>query len=516
MKNDSRFAWISSQRAIVAVLAAAFAVGAAGCSGAKSPADLRSPVADKWYHRALADYQAADLDDARDSAQKALAAAPEDKEVRLLAATVALARLDYAEVLRLLKGTPGSEAAGLRGRALWYKGELEGAADELEAMLDDPEVVDPWAKQIAKLAREGAGRVPFALSGGLLAAVEMVQVNPNAPYFVVPVEIDGDPALALVATGTPEVVLDSATRKEASWTSIRFDQRVEVHDIPAQVLDLSGISKQVNAPIRALLGVNLLRHLNATLDYEGHQFVVRTFAPPPPPDSTRLDLAYVKGGGMVVGMSLGAEKDAHAALIVDTSTPFPLSLDAAGWRKAGIDATTLKAVQDDPEGKLKAGTVPLVKLGAVNVTQVPGIFGAPIEAVEKALTIDKNLGFDVDGILGSGLLAHYRITFGDGGRLMWIEDHETIDRALLGAARAPSAPPPVPGLPVLDPLAPSDPLGGALPLGGPANLTEPPPPKPGPHGSTPKATPSPKPSSSKTTKPSGHAPAAAPKGAHVP
>lgn len=511
----SRFASISSQTSLVAI-ASVLAVALSGCGDAKTPADVRSPIADKWYHRALADYQAADLEDARDSAQKALAVSPTDKDVRILAASVALARLDYSEVLRLLKDVPGSEASGLRGRALWYKGELEAAADELEAMLNDPEVVDPWAKQIAKLAREGAGRVPFALSGALLASVEMVPVSPTAPYFVVPVEIDGDPALAMIATGTPEVVLDSATRKEASWTSIRFDQRVEVHDVPAQVVDLSGISKQVNAPIRALIGVNLLRHLNATLDYEGHQFVVRTFSPPPPPDATRLDLAYVKGGGMVIGTTLGADKNDHAALIVDTSTAFPVALDANGWRKAGVDVASLKVVPDDPEQKLRAGTVPVVKLGAMSIAQVPGVLGAPIDAVEKALAVDKNVGFDVDGIVGSGLLARYRITFGDGGRLMWLEDHDMIDRELLGAQRqavdeGPAAPV-MPGMGgPMDPMAPPEPLI-PLPLEAPTNQVEPAaePTKGG--GKHP-------PSSSKTTAPktttkNGAAPAAPKKGGH--
>lgn len=458
----------SLARSAAVALVGLSAVMNTACTEARSAADLRSPAAEKWYRRALAGYQAADLDEARDSAKRALSAAPDDATVRLLAANIALAGLDYDEVLRLLKDRPGSDAAGLRGRALWYKGELDQAADALDAMLNDPEVVDPWAKQIAKLARQGTGRTPFALSGGLLASTEMVPINPYSPFFVVSVEIDGEPALALIATGTPEVVLDSASRKDASWTSIRFDQRIEVHDVPAQVLDLSGISKQVGAPIRALLGVNLLRHLNATIDFEGRQFVVRTFAPPPPPESTRVGLAYVKGGGMVVGAGLGRDAAGRGALIVDTTMNFPLALDKAGWAKAGVDAAALKLVADDPEQKYRAGTVSTLKLGALDIAQVPGVLGAPIEAVEKALA------FDIDGSLGAGLLAHYRVTFGDGGRLMWLEDHETIDRALLGAHG--SRPPPPPGglePPALDLTAP-DPMLPRLPV----NEAEPAPSKP--------------------------------------
>jgi hypothetical protein len=318
-------------RAALALSAVAFA----GCPSANSPDASRPDAAEKWLRRAQQDYQTCDVDEARDSIQKALAIVPGDPEVKLVAGKIALARLDYDEVLRQLKEVRTSEAAGLRGRALWYKGELESAADELEAMLNDPDVKDDWAKAIAKLARRGAGRTPFALSGGMLAAVEMPHVNPSVPFFVVPLEIDGEAGLALLSTGNAEVVLDSATRPEPSWVSLRFGERFEVRDVPALAQDLSGISKELGAPIRALLGVNVLRHMNVTLDYFGRQFVVRSFAAPPPPAATRVDLCYARGGGMVLRSGFDGEKGPKAALLVDTAMEFPIALDQGGWKKAG-------------------------------------------------------------------------------------------------------------------------------------------------------------------------------------
>ncbi len=139
------------------------------------------------------EFQAADVENARDAVSRALTIVPTDTEARLLAGRIALARLDYAEALRLLRGVAGSEAAGLRGRALWYKGDLDAAAGELEAMLDDPDVVDEWAKSIAKLARRGAGRAPFTVSRRApRGLIEMQHVSPTAPFFVVPLEIDGE------------------------------------------------------------------------------------------------------------------------------------------------------------------------------------------------------------------------------------------------------------------------------------------------------------------------------------
>ena len=445
-----------SARVLAPVLAAAALL--AGCSaGVASPDNGRPADAEKWFRRAQTGFTQADFEDAHDSIAKASQLVPEDIEVKTLAAQIALSSLDYAEVLRLLKGVHTSEAAGLRGRALWYKGELEAAADELDAMLTDPEVKDDWAKSISKLARRGAGRTPFVLSGGMLAALEMVHVSQVAPYFIIPIEIDGESALAMLATGSAEVVLDSATRPEPSWVSLRLGQRLEVHDVPALAQDLAGISKEVGAPIKALLGVNLLRHLNATIDYEGRQFVARTYAPPPPPSATRINAHYVRGGGMIVRGTMGGEKGPSAALLVDTSRPFPLALDAAGWVKAGTTVDALKLVPGDPEQKLREGVVPLLRLGAFDVPRQIGISGVPMADLEKTM------GVDLDGIMGSGLLYQFRCTFGDDGRVLWIED----DTDLLRMMSQPSQPE-APGngrdaAPELPPAAPALPPGAAPP-----------------------------------------------------
>ena len=445
-----------SRGARASVIALAAAALLAGCgTGAASPDNGRPADAEKWYRRAQTDFTEADFAEAHDSIAKASQLVPEDVEVKVLAAKIALSSLDYAEVLRLLKGVRTSEAAGLRGRAYWYKGELEAAADELDAMLNDPEVKDEWAKSISKLARRGAGRTPFVLSGGMLAVLEMVHVSPVAPYFVIPIEIDGESALAMLATGSAEVVLDSATRPEPSWVSLRLGQRLEVHDVPALAQDLSGISKEVGAPIKALLGVNLLRHLNSTIDYEGRQFVARTYAPPPPPSATRLNLHYVRGGGMIVRGAMGSEKGPSAALLVDTSRPFPLALDAGGWKKAGTTVESLKLVAGDPEQKLREGIVPLLRLGAFDVPRVLGLHGIPVAEMEK------QVGVDLDGVMGAGLLYQFRCTFGDDGRVLWLEDDTDLMR-MMSQPRPRETPENT-----RDASPPALPPSGALPLAAP-------------------------------------------------
>ena len=89
----------------------------------------------------------------------------------------------------------------------------------------------------------------------------------------------------------------------------------------------------------------------------------------------------------------------------------------------------LSAIPNDPSGKFRSGIVPLLRLGAYDVNRVQGVYGAPIEDIEKGLN------FDIDGIVGSGLLAHFRLTFADEGRMMWIEDEASKLRLLEGQGR---------------------------------------------------------------------------------
>jgi hypothetical protein len=449
---------IQAKTALLALLSLA-TLG--GCSGALGSS--RSKNAETWFSRAKTEFHEGDFEEAHDSVEKALAVAPDDVEIKTLAAEIALTALDYAEVLRLLKGVTSTDASRLRGRALWYKGEPDAAADELESMLNDPAVKDDWAKATSKLARRGQGRAPFTLSGIPLAAVEMVHVSPVAPYFVVRVEIDGAPALALIATGSAEVVVDSSTHPEPGWISLGFGERadgqkLEVHDVPAVAQDLSGFAQKTGAPIKALLGVNLLRRLNATMDFMGHQFVVRNFAPPPPPSATRLDLRYARGGGLLVRAGIGGEKGPKETLMVDTTNPFGVALDDAGWKKAGFDASTLKLLPEDPEGKTRAGVIPLMRLGAFDVPRVDGLYGPSFNtAIDD---FERTVGVDIDGFMGARFLYSFRCTLVDGGRLLWIEDNAFLARLLGGGdepAPKPRGPEPKNQIEVVPPKTPAPP-----------------------------------------------------------
>jgi hypothetical protein len=385
-----------------------------GCAGNSGEGAEWPDTAKRWYDRAEASYRGADIDDAELAINNALRVLPDEPDVKLLAARIALAKLEYQRVTQLLKNMEGSAAGALRGRAYWYSGNVARAADELERLVADPEVRDPWASEVAKLARRGSGRKPFALSGGLVGVSEMPQVAATA--LVVPVEVNGEPALGLIATGTAEAVIDSGGRgSEPQWISLRFGERIEVKDVPALAKDLSGLSRQLNAPIKLLIGVNLLRHIHPTFDFAGGQFVVRSFEPPPPPQATTVRLSYARGGGMMMRGAFGSDHTAPgASLLIDTSMTFPLALDEGGWKKAGVRTSSLRSIPN--AGNLRAGILPILRLGAYSVPEVPGVYGAPVNELEKGLDVD------LDGLVGSGLLASFRVTLVDQGRTMWLED----------------------------------------------------------------------------------------------
>jgi len=90
---------------------------------------------------------------------------------------------------------------------------------------------------------------------------------------------------------------------------------------------------------------------------------------------------------------------------------FPLALDESGWKKAGVARSKLEAVPNSPT--LKQALVPVVKVGAFEVTQVLAVAGAPVVGQLKA-----GLDVEVDGLIGSGLLAAFRSTLVDEGRTL--------------------------------------------------------------------------------------------------
>ncbi|CAN5520707.1 hypothetical protein BH09MYX1_BH09MYX1_01190 [soil metagenome] len=387
--------------------------------------------------RAKTSYTAADFDDARASADEVLKLLPHDEEARILAARVALTRLDFAAAVKYAEGIQSSEAAGLRGRAHWYAGDIEQAADELESMLQDPGVKDPWAKDIARLARKGMGKKPFRMEGGVVAPVDM---PPAGAALIVPCDLEGEHVFAMIATASAEVVVDSSSSTEPRWVSLRFGDRIDVTDVPALSQDLSGISRTINAPIKVLLGVNFLRHVHATFDRAGSQFVIRLDEPPAPPQASRVPLYYIRGGGLLMPAQVSTKEEGKGVFFVDSTRPFYIALDDKGFTRAGVDLATLQPAPGMPNAKV--ARLPAFRLGGIDLPGMPALSMGSL--TDLAPSVDVTLG----GVFGASLLEPFRFTFTDGGKFAWLEPDPTVPPE-------PGAPPP-PNDPQPLPLTPTD------------------------------------------------------------
>jgi hypothetical protein len=98
---------------------------------------------------------------------------------------------------------------------------------------------------------------------------------------------------------------------------------------------------------------------------------------------------------------------------------FPVGLEDAVWKKAGVDVAKLTPAQGGQNAK--EGIIPLFKFAGFDLPQIPAIEGGPVTDLRGSVDVD------LGGIMGAGLLSLFRVTFGDDGRFLWLE----ADPALL-------------------------------------------------------------------------------------
>jgi hypothetical protein len=142
-------------------------------------------------------------------------------------------------------------------------------------------------------------------------------------------------------------------------------------------------------------------------------------------------VSYIKGGGMVIRSQFGAEANSPgASFLVDTGVLMPLAMSESGWKKAGTDPSVFPQVPGDKT--LRQGSVAHMSLGDFDVPNVPGVFGLPMQELAQGG------GIHLDGVIGAGLVANFRVSLVDQGRTLWLEQvpapYESADEA---AAEAP-------------------------------------------------------------------------------
>ena len=158
---------------------------------------------------------------------------------------------------------------------------------------------------------------------------------------------------------------------------------------------------------------------------------------------------------MVVRGRFGTEDAAPGgSFLVDTGVLFPLAMSDSGWQKAGVDPKGFEPVVG--EASLKQGLVPRLVLGTFDLPRIPAVYGLPLADLEQGG------GIQVDGVIGSALVAEFRASLADQGRTLWLEEMPVAQNDNGGAAPVPDAASP-----------------GELPAGEPPSGVVPPRPAPG-------------------------------------
>jgi hypothetical protein len=444
---------------LVVVFSALGAPLVAGCPDPESAAGVQTkgPKGEKaiqWMKRANEELAALDLDEANDSIGKAAAAAPGDREIGILAARIALARLDFKGAVKALDGLEGSEAASLRARAFWYGDDLPHASEELSRALEDPAFKDPWAKPVRELAgTQGTGRKPFTLKDGSARLLEVRMPRDLNTLLLVPVEIDGQATVALIDTGVPEVVLDSKGRSSPGWVTMKFasndgSRSMEFRDVPAMVQDLSPFTKGQTVPVGAVLGMNFLRRLHLTFDRLADQLVLRREEPSTPPQMTKVPVGFYNGGGMLVRSTIRKEFEVTSALWVNTGVEYPLAFPDTIWKKIGVDPKSLPTAEGKSIARLTN-----IRVGGLDLGPADALAGVP--QIEEVLA--KFKGVDVMGQVGMGFLAGVRVTLAEGGRALWLETDTNTPLVLAPPplGQKPVGPTTKQGAPATKPAAPA-------------------------------------------------------------
>jgi hypothetical protein len=126
-------------------------------------------------------------------------------------------------------------------------------------------------------------------------------------------------------------------------------------------------------------------------------------------------------------------------MLIDSAAMFPLAIDDAVFRKAGVDPTKLKAEPSVPN--VRTGVLPNLRIGSFDMPQVPAMQAKDLPELRAQLDLD------LGGVVGASLLSVFRVTLGDEGRFMWIEPDVAMTQPQEPPQRPSAAPPPEPMTP---------------------------------------------------------------------
>ncbi len=373
--------------------------GACGASQAGSEGPGPEGGAPTHTDRAMAAFEAGRLDEADRESEAAVALDPHDPRAVEIAARVAIALGRSDRALEVLAGAEDAVLTRLRGRARAASGDLAGVAADL-APVDGRPPADGWAAVMLPIARslpegarawvvEGDGEVERPFAAG-------------SPLPVIEVEIDAHTVQALVATSADLAVLDESIRARPGLAETMAFGRISIGNVPVITRDLEPVREQLGVDVRAVLGVDVLLRLCATIDFRGRKVVVRRECAPSAADAAEVRFATFGGSFLAVPVTLEGRVEGFWTL--DSAGAFPLAIAETTLDALGLDAAALPPAPNAPDESIRLAEIGSVRIGDVAIEGVPAATGlVPRDLAELA-------GAPIAGIVGAGLLSGFAVT----------------------------------------------------------------------------------------------------------
>jgi hypothetical protein len=358
--------------------------------------------APSWSDRAVTSYLEGDMDAAWRASQNALQLNPLDDHGMEVAARVALSRLDARATVAVLERAHGPTLLRLRARANAMLGEFAAVARDLGAV-DGQEPVDGWATAMLPLSRAATAGPYFSATGDASAEIPYQGAAATLPIPIVAITIDGHATNALIATSASTTVVDDDGHPSGSVIADIGLGALHVHNVPSFARDLSDIENAVHIPIGAVIGMDILLHLHATLDGPNRKLIVRTAAPEIANDSLALPFAMFQGSLLAIRATINDGQPQYYAL--DSAAGLVLALADVAVQSMHVDPATLPLVPGSPVANARVVDIESFHLGAAAIEHVPGVTGlVPPGLVEVA-------GTRIYGVIGGQFLAQFQMTF---------------------------------------------------------------------------------------------------------
>jgi hypothetical protein len=339
-------------------------------------------------------------------AAEAMARDREDERVLAAYAAVALARGEDREVVDALDGATDSDLVHLRAKARFRVGDAPGVVRDLESFADDER--DGWMEVALAIAR-GAGSEPWwSVAGDDRATLPMVS---GPPVPVVEIAIGSDSVRALVSTATDLTVVDDRIAEDPGLLPRVELGPIAVERVPSLVRDLDPIERQLGTPIGAVIGLDLLRHFETTIDF-AERWVALRRGGSEAGSSASARYATLGGGFLAVHASLDG---AEGWMVIDSAGLFPIALSPAAVAALELDLDALEAPPSAPAPDVRVTQIDALRFGELELRGVPAVTGL----VPRDL--DALAGAPLAGMLGAVTFNERKLVIAPASRRIYVE-----------------------------------------------------------------------------------------------